>query len=162
MYRLTPPMSTKPSIAVCGRAGDTGAGTAVASGVLQPGQKHQEDGGPTRQPAGRNTVNLVAAARDDLRLFHDLQLPHLRTRDDRGGDGLSDQSLPEPDPLSARAEYHYRIRHSRGDWDAAVECDVQVGCDGSSFRVGGEYRTQENAKEVARRPVAFTVPRRWC
>ena len=67
----------------------------------------------------------------------------------------------EPDPLSARAEYHYHIQHSRGDWDTAVECDVQVGCDESAFRVEGEYRAFENTGVVARRPVALTVPRRW-
>ena len=67
----------------------------------------------------------------------------------------------EPDPLSARAEYHYQIQHSRGDWDATVECDVRVGGDESSFRVKGEYRALENSFLVARRPVALTVPRRW-
>ena len=66
-----------------------------------------------------------------------------------------------PDPLSAWAEYHYHIQHSRDDWNAAVECDVQVGCDELSFRVEGEYRALENTGVVARRPVALSVPRRW-
>ena len=48
-------------------------------------------------------------------------------------------SLPRGGPLTAAAEYQYRIRHARDTWDAGVECEVRITADGDNFYVEGEY-----------------------
>jgi hypothetical protein len=67
----------------------------------------------------------------------------------------------DDDPLSAEAVYHYRIRHSRDQWDAGVVCDLQVRSDAHRFLVDGEFRAMENGRVIRQRPVALRIPRRW-
>ena len=65
------------------------------------------------------------------------------------------------DPLTAEAEYRYRLEHRRGDWNAGVECELWVSADAENFYVKGEYRALEDDHVVKRRAVDFTVTRRY-
>jgi predicted acyl esterase len=65
------------------------------------------------------------------------------------------------DPLSARAEYHYRIGFDRDDWQVGVECDVEVSADLENFYIRGEYRALEDGKVIQRRVVDIPVKRRY-
>ena len=57
--------------------------------------------------------------------------------------GHSQTGSRSEDPLTAGAEYQYRIQHARGDWNAGVECEIRVTADAKNFYVKGEYRAIE-------------------
>ena len=65
------------------------------------------------------------------------------------------------DPLSAEAEYRYRIKQTRADWNACVECDIRVTANAENFFVTGEYRALENNQLVRRRQVQVPVRRKF-
>jgi len=65
------------------------------------------------------------------------------------------------DPLTAEAEYQYRIEHARGDWNAGVECEIRVTADAENFYVKGEYRAIENKRVIKRRGVDLPVQRKF-
>ncbi len=65
------------------------------------------------------------------------------------------------DPLSAEAEYQYRLKHARGGWNASVECDMRVTADAENFYVTGEYRAIEDKRVIKRRVVEQSVPRKY-
>ena len=63
------------------------------------------------------------------------------------------------DPLSAEAEYEYRIQHSRGEWNAAVKCRVKITSDMTNFYIDGEYRMLEDGQRVKTRNINEIIPR---
>jgi putative CocE/NonD family hydrolase len=65
------------------------------------------------------------------------------------------------DPLTAEAEYRYRLEHRRENWNACVECDVRVTADAENFYLTGEYRALENNQLVRRRDVRVPVKRKF-
>lgn len=65
------------------------------------------------------------------------------------------------DPLSATAEYQYRIGFSRGDWKVGVECELVISADLSHFYIVGEYRALEGGSIVNRRLVDVSIVRRY-
>ncbi len=70
------------------------------------------------------------------------------------------RSLGE-DPLSAEADFCYRIRHARGAWNVGVECEVQVCSTAEAFIVSGEYRALEEGTVVLHRQVNHRIRRHW-
>jgi len=65
------------------------------------------------------------------------------------------------DPLTARAEYEYRIYLLRGDWQVGIECDVLITADTENYRIKGEYRAIENGQLVKRRVIDTLVHREF-
>ncbi len=65
------------------------------------------------------------------------------------------------DPLSAKAEYRYRIGHARKNWQAGVECEVEVSADAENFYVRGEYRAIEDRRVIKRRMIDVMVKRQF-
>ena len=65
------------------------------------------------------------------------------------------------DPLSAQAEYQYRLKHARGGWNASVECDMRVTADAENFYLAGEYRALEDKRVIKRRVIEQSVPRKY-
>ncbi|MCP4472289.1 MAG: CocE/NonD family hydrolase [Gammaproteobacteria bacterium] len=65
------------------------------------------------------------------------------------------------DPRTAEAEYRYRLKHARGEWNAGVECEVRVTADAENFYVTGEYRAIEDNRVIKRRVVEQPVRRKY-
>jgi putative CocE/NonD family hydrolase len=64
------------------------------------------------------------------------------------------------DPLTAQAEYRYRLMHARDDWHAAVECELRVSADAENFYIEGEYRALEDNRVIKRRTIKQPIPRK--
>ncbi len=65
------------------------------------------------------------------------------------------------DPLSAEAEYRYRIGFARNDWQVSVECDLRITADLDNFYLSGEYRALEGERVIKRRKVNLPVTRKF-
>ncbi|MEM8812844.1 MAG: CocE/NonD family hydrolase [Pseudomonadota bacterium] len=63
------------------------------------------------------------------------------------------------DPLTARADYAYRIAFGRGDWSCELMTEITVTADSDWFHVSGFYRALENGAVVFERDAASRIAR---